>query len=180
MRHIYLAAGLCLILVGCGGGEQLAYRCPVELGPGFMGADSELPCAQVQRNVALARRIMSQASADFGDHLVTSITIREVENWDVEGAKAWGTTTFHGRDAEMRLGHSMWSLVHELGHVYLLYTTGDSDHAHVRWNVSGQQGRDAQYQRAYEPLPANESLRPGDRNPSPEPPQDGDQPMVGD
>ncbi len=173
MRKTSLASLFVAVLTGCGSGEQFAYRCPVELGPGFVGADRELPCAQVQRNAALARRIMVEASTDFGDRLITSITIRNVESWSVEGAKAWGTTTFYGRDADVKLGHSMWSLVHELGHVYLLYSTGDSDHGHVRWNVSGQQGRDAEYQRAFEPLPTTVSSRPGE-DPLPDQPQDGD------
>ena len=179
MRQMYLGSVCFLVLVGCGAEDRVAYRCPVELGPGFVGADSALPCAQVERNAVLARRIMSEVAADFGDRLVTSITVREVESWNVEGARAWGTTTFYGRDAEMKLGHSMWSLVHELGHVYLLYSTGDSDHAHLRWNVSGQARRDAEYQRAYEPLPTPASPKPGEQDPSPDQPPD-DQPMVGD
>jgi hypothetical protein len=174
-------APLCLlILVGCGVREQLAYRCSVELWPGFIEADRELPCAQVERNAALARRIMAQASPDFGDLLVRSITIREVESWNVEGARAWGTTTFHGRDAEVKLGHSMWSLVHELGHVHLLYTTGDSDHAHLRWESSGQRARDAQYQRAFEPLPTSPRLSPTEPGLLPDQPQDGDVETLGD
>lgn len=180
MRQMCLASVCFSILAGCGAGDRFAHRCPVELGPGFVGADSELPCARVQRNTALARRIMTEASADFGDRLVMSITIREVESWNVEGTRAWGTTTFYGRDAEMKLGHSMWSLVHELGHVYLFYSTGDSDHAHLRWSVSGQQGRDAKYQKAYEPLPAAASARPGVQDPLPEQPQNADPRMVGD
>ena len=178
MRQMYLASVFFLVLLGCGVEDRVAYRCPVELGPGFVGADSALPCARVQQNVALARRIMSGAAADFGDRLVSTITIREVESWSVDGVRAWGTTTFYGRDAEMKLGHSMWSLVHELGHVYMLYSTGDSDHNHLRWGVSGQTGRDAQYQRAYDPLPEGASTGSGEHSPSPDQPQNGDHPMV--
>ena len=178
MRLMFLVSICFFVLVGCGTSEQLAYQCPVELGPGFVGSDSALPCARVQQNVALARRIMSGAAADFGDRLVSTITIREVESWNVDGVRAWGTTTFYGRDAEMRLGHSMWSLAHELGHVYMLYSTGDSDHNHLRWGVSGQTGRDAQYQRAYQPLPEGASTGPGEQSPSPDQPQNGDHPVV--
>lgn len=179
MREAFLASLGVSVLVGCGAGERLAYRCSVDLGPGFVGADRELPCVQVQRNFVLARRIMVEAAADFGDRLVTSFTIREVENWNVEGSKAWGTTTFNGRDADVKLGHSMWSLVHELGHVYLMYSTGDSDHAHLRWTVSGQAARDAEYQRAFEALPVTDP-KAGQGDPPPEQPEERDPRMSGD
>lgn len=163
MRHLSFAAvGL---LVGCGVEEGSAYRCPIDFKPGFIGADWELPCEQVQANAALARRVMSEAAPNFGDRLIHSIVIRDVESWLVEGSRAWGTTSFDGTEARVRLGRSMWSLVHEMGHVYLMYSTGDSDHAHARWDVSGQRGRDAEYQRAYEPLPASANSEPSDEHP---------------
>ncbi len=143
---------LLLALGGCGGSERQAYVCPVDLRPGFVGAGQELPCAQVTRNVALARAIMSQAAPEFGDRLIKSVDIRSVESWDCGGFECWGLTTFNGSEARVELGRSMWSLVHELGHVYLKYTTGDSDHAHSRWDSSGQRARDMRYQESFEPL----------------------------
>jgi hypothetical protein len=153
-------APLSLLFLGaCGDGNQLRFTCAVDLGPGAIGADHELPCAQVDRNVELARSIMSEAAADFGDRLIKMIEIRDVDSWSVGGVRAWGTTAFNGRDASVKLGHSMWSLVHELGHVYLLYATGDSDPTHSRWDSSGQRVRDVQYQQKFESLqPLNSSI----------------------
>jgi hypothetical protein len=147
-------APLSLLFLGaCGGNEEAPFSCSVDLGPGFIGADQALPCAQVIRNVELARSIMSHAALDFGDRLIKQIDIRDVESWDVGGVRAWGTTFVDGRDASVMLGHSMWSLVHELGHVYLLYSTGDSDPTHSRWDSSGQRSRDIEYQGRFEALP---------------------------
>lgn len=142
-----------LFLGACGDGSWPRFTCAADLGPGFIGADHALPCAQVDRNVELARSIMSQAADDFGDQLIKLIEIRDVDSWNVGSVQAWGTTYFNGREANVKLGHSMWSLVHELGHVYLLYSTGDSDPTHSRWDSSGQRWRDVQYQVKFESLP---------------------------
>jgi len=145
---------LVLVLAGCGGSRAPAYRCDAALGPGFIGSDLPMNCEIVARNALLVRSIMEQAAVDFGNSLVQSITIRDQENWVADdGSRTWGVTAWSGATAEIELGHSMWSLNHEFGHVFLLYTTGDSNGSHSKWGSSGQLTRDHEYAAAFEPLP---------------------------
>jgi hypothetical protein len=105
---------------------------------------AELPCERVQRNVIIARAIMSEVVPNFDALRIVSIEIRDVEHWDAGGFESYGDTNFNENgEAFIRLGRSMWSLVHELNHIYLKATTGDSDPTHARWDISdSREGRE--------------------------------------
>jgi hypothetical protein len=123
------------------------------LGSGAVEARQPLDCDAVAHNAIIARAIMVGAAPDFGGQLIETIEVREDESWDCGGYQCWGQTHFDGDGAHVQLGHSMWSLVHELNHVFLDYKTGDLDAMHLHWDASGARARDIKYQKTFVPLP---------------------------
>lgn len=143
---LMLASGL----AGCGDEKLPSYRCDVPLATGYIGSEQPLPCDLVQRNAALARTIMLQVGPDFGDRWVQSIIIRPEERWNC-GPELCTRGETHS-DGRVILSRSMFSLVHELGHVWMFHAYGTLDAAHAHWNETGQIQRDADYFREFMPL----------------------------
>ncbi len=146
--------GLLLVLVmglaACGEEKLPPYKCDVPLATGYIGSDQPLPCDLVTSNAALARTIMLRVGPDFGERWIQSITIRPEERWNC-GPELCTRGETHS-DGRVILSRSMFSLVHELGHVWMFREYGTLDATHSHWNETGQQQRDTEYFREFMPL----------------------------
>jgi hypothetical protein len=137
-------------LAACGDDKLPPFKCDVPLATGYIGSDQPLPCDLVTRNAALARTIMLQVGPDFGERWVQSITVRPEERWNCGPELCTrGETHLDGR---IILSRSMFSLVHELGHVWMFRAYGTLDATHSHWTDTGQLERDAEYFREFVPL----------------------------
>jgi len=133
--------GLLLVLVtglaACGEEKLPPYKCDVPLATGYIGSDQSLP-------------IMLKVGPDFGERWIQSIIIRPEERWNC-GPDLCTRGETHS-DGRVILSRSMFSLVHELGHVWMFREYGTLDATHSHWNETGQTERDAEYFREFMPL----------------------------
>src|SRR5258708_124645 len=133
-----------LFLVGCGGYQppETPYHCSTILGS--IDSNHLVYSPLLPENATLAYYTLQSAAPRFRDAAknIESVVIRDTWVWNVQigdfMSPVSGSTYEH---KFIEINRDMYSLDHELGHLWFYHSTGDSDQNHIHWFESGQGGR---------------------------------------